>query len=225
MNQDQWNNFTLFLIAFGFLIVSFIQPFMYANFEPEIPKEVLLAKDMVYTGDSLGGFIGVKPSVFLERFFGDKLFSSECKPVWDSCFKEWLADYVGVPVGNVFLINIIQELFDQGDVLLGLLVLLFSFIFPLSKIVMGLMVTTEKFEYNQNIALYKLLKMTSKWSMTDVFIVALAVTCFKAEKFHLHFMPSTGVYAFALATIISSFATMRLSKQLGEVTTFQPPPK
>ena len=74
MNQDQWNNFTLFLIAFGFLIVSFIQPFMYANFEPEIPKEVLLAKDMVYTGDSLGGFIGVKPSVFLERFLGISCF-------------------------------------------------------------------------------------------------------------------------------------------------------
>ena len=49
--------------------------------------------------------------------------------------------------------------------------------------------------------------------MTDVFVVALLITFFKAESFNFHFQAEYGVYLFATAAILSSISVMLLEQE------------
>jgi hypothetical protein len=220
-----WLPFTLFVSSFVLLVLAFVFPFIRIEFDPEIPSELKTIKDVVYGGKGVVGDILNKVGIGKEvtdqvltgtigDFFGD-LFSDKCKPNWDQCFREWLADKAGLHLGNQYLLGMLVESARLKDFVIMFLLGLFSIIFPLSKIILGMMISGSSTPVIKEQMLFKYLYYTSKWSMTDVFIVALCVMTLKVEKFHLAFVPEWGVICFALSTILASIGGIVLGKELG----------
>ena len=132
MNQERWNSFAIFFVALCLLVAAINTPFAEVYFSPSIPAEIEDAKNWVYRmkkGESILFGTGLSDTI-TERFFGEKLFSSECEPVWDRCFNEWLADKAGIQVGAVLITNI-MDLTQKNEWLLAMLVGFFSIGFPL----------------------------------------------------------------------------------------------
>lgn len=127
---------------------------------------------------------------------------------WSGCVKDWIAYKAGIPVGDQYILGVIWGLAGSGEVLLALLLFVFSVCFPVSKVAMSAYLALVG-PASQPRAL-KALKLTSKWSMTDVFVVALLITFFKADSFNFHFQARLGVYCFAGAAILSSMAVYLL---------------
>lgn len=210
----------LFLIAFILLTFSLISPFISIQFDPEIPAVIEKAKDLVYSGSKTpiaGNFL----QQFVNQFFGTELFSAECRPKWNDCFRDWLAAKAGFQVGKQYLVQMIATTFSQGDILLGILILSFSVFFPIFKIGLGILISLDRLPKLIKQRWYKILVAVGKWSMTDVFVVALLIMFFKAEHVHLVFHAEIGVYCFALSTIFASLASMLLGKAIGAKLVFE----
>ncbi len=130
----------------------------------------------------------------------------------EPCAKSWIIDTAGIPVGERTLPGLVEEVFDNGEVLLGMLLVLFSICFPALKLVLcallGLGAGSDAFGQR----LEWLLHHTSKWSMTDVFVVALLIVFFKADGLNFRFEAELGVYLFAASTIIASIGSSVLSR-------------
>jgi uncharacterized paraquat-inducible protein A len=56
----------------------------------------------------------------------------------------------------------------------------------------------------------RFLRITSKWSMTDVFLVALLITFFKADTFNFRFEAESGLYFFAAGALLSTITVQVL---------------
>jgi hypothetical protein len=140
------------------------------------------------------------------------------KDALQTCMKWWVVDRGGIPIGDQYLFEIIRRLFDSKDVALGLLITLFSICFPLLKVGLSLVlslrpITDWSIEF---------LSITAKWSMTDVFIVALLITFFKADSFNFHFEAGTGLYFFAGGALLSSMAVMLLERSIKKQSLAEP---
>jgi hypothetical protein len=127
----------------------------------------------------------------------------------ERCTRHWIIEMAGLPVGEQYLTGIIRDLFRSGELFLGILIFLFSIVFPFSKVGLSLVCSLSEAHRKK---LLHWLEWTSKWSMTDVFVVALVIVFFKANTFNFHFRAEVGAYAFALAAILSSQAVHLLSK-------------
>lgn len=206
--------FALYFISLALLIGAFVTPFVSIGFEPPVPSSVERAKDVVYMG-SKTPFVGDAIQSFASQFFGEQLFSAECETRWKECFRDWLAEKGGFQVGDQYLPGMIAATFQAGDYFLGVLILAFSILFPLSKIVLGVFVSLGAGAKRAQERAYKALVATGKWSMTDVFVVSLLILFFKAEHIHLSFSAELGVYFFAVSTIGSSLASYFLGNALG----------
>ena len=125
----------------------------------------------------------------------------------DLCIK-WWASTGGVPLGSRTLPGIIGGLFESGTIVLGVLVVLFSILFPLSKIVVTLIIGLG----SPSPRLTRVLALTGKWSMADVFLVAMLITFFKADSLNFSFVGEVGIYLFAAAALLSSLAVSVLEK-------------
>jgi hypothetical protein len=123
-----------------------------------------------------------------------------------TCMKWWVADRGGVPIGDQYLLGIIHRLFESGDVLLGFMIVLFSICFPLLKIGSCLYLSLRPAAERS----MRFLRITSKWSMTDVFLVALLITFFKADTFNFRFEAESGLYFFAAGALLSTITVQVL---------------
>lgn len=132
------------------------------------------------------------------------------KTPFQTCTKWWMVAEAGIPIGTQTIVGVIEGLFTSNDVFLGFLIVIFSILFPILKISLSIFLCLQKRISKSSL---KLLTLTSKWSMTDVFVVALLITFFKAESFNFHFQAEYGVYLFALAAILSSFSVMMIEQQ------------
>ncbi len=104
----------------------------------------------------------------------------------------------------------IRSLFQGGQVLLGILVLVVSVIFPLTKIALGLIALSTRTIWPHGTRLLILaLSRLSKWSMLDVFAVALAVIVLNGKLFTNADL-RTGLWLFAGGVLLSTFALHRL---------------
>ena len=131
-------------------------------------------------------------------------------PGWRPCVKAWISYKAGIPVGVKTLSAVILGLFAQDEWLLGALLSLFSICFPALKVGLVLFLGLALGRVELRHRLHKVLELSAKWSMTDVFVVALMIVFFKADSFNFHFQAEIGVYLFAVAAILSSFAVMSL---------------
>ena len=135
-------------------------------------------------------------------------------------FPDWLPDWFGlhdelrdwivkkgkIPVGNQYLLGIIKSLFAEGSIFLGVLIFLFSVIFPVLKIALCAIGLIRYGAINsvRPDGLIKAIGFISKWSMADVFIVAVIIVMFKAKGFNFTFTAAPGIYCYALSAILSS---------------------
>ena len=112
---------------------------------------------------------------------------------------------------RVSVIQALDVLWERGQFLLFFIMLIFSMLLPLAKIFLALRLwggadaRGEKFETS-----LKRAEILGRWSMLDVFLMALAVAAVNLSLIadvHLHW----GLYALAGGVVLSLIATTRMS--------------
>jgi len=100
------------------------------------------------------------------------------------------------------------ELVRQGDWFVGSVVLLFSVVFPLVKIVLLLELSLLGLLHRQHKArTYRVMEFVGKWSMMDVMLLAFMVMLVKLGSLvQFHFGPA--VWAFVLCVAMSMLASI-----------------
>jgi paraquat-inducible protein A len=114
---------------------------------------------------------------------------------------------------NTFSIHSgLVTLFKEGEYILFLIIFVFTILFPTVKILLLSLIHYFRFwpqEKREKLLHY--LSHVSKWSMLDVFIVALLVVIVRlgiAGKVEVRW----GLYVFAVSVILSTLATQRLNR-------------
>ncbi len=96
--------------------------------------------------------------------------------------------------------------FRQGDFAIGIMIFFFTVLFPFIKYI-DLFDDIAGLKIIQNRPLKKLLKQLNKWSMLDVFVIAVLIVAIKLEKRFISVSISTGTVLFALSIIIRLIIT------------------
>jgi paraquat-inducible protein A len=100
------------------------------------------------------------------------------------------------------------ELISHGSWFIGGVVLLFSVVFPLVKIVMLIELSLLNLLHRKHRSLtYHIMEYTGKWSMMDVMLLAFLVMLIKLGNM-VHFEFGPAVIAFVLCVAMSLFASM-----------------
>ena len=111
---------------------------------------------------------------------------------------------------EVSILQGVIELWHHGDVLLALLFIAFTMIFPLAKLSVALSLwAAPQLDRDRITRRSRWLAVCGKWSMLDVFVVALVVVAAKLSLIadvEVH----AGIYVFAVAIIASMLCTERL---------------
>lgn len=137
-------------------------------------------------------------------------------PNWFSLHKEleeWIVKKGKIPVGYQYLLGIIKSLFEEGSFFLGIIIFLFSVVFPVLKIVLCAIALIPSQKRDAKDKIIRAIGYVSKWSMADVFIVALIIVMFKAKGFNFKFTAEWGLYFYAISAILSSLAILLIMRQ------------
>ena len=102
----------------------------------------------------------------------------------------------------------VWELLTHGSWFVGLVVLLFSIVFPLVKLVLMLELSLLGVLHRKHKAFtYRVMEHAGKWSMMDVLLLAFLVMLVKlGDLVEFHIGP--GVVAFTLCVVMSMIASM-----------------
>lgn len=114
---------------------------------------------------------------------------------------------------NTFSIHTgLMSLFKEGEYILFLIIFVFTILFPFVKIICLVLLRYFRFwPQEKKERLLRYLSLVSKWSMLDVFIVALLVVIVRlgiTGKVEVRW----GLYVFAVSVILSTLATQWLSR-------------
>ena len=105
----------------------------------------------------------------------------------------------------------VVALWHQHDYALAAVLFFFSIIFPLAKLLALAVIWFVKLADDQRAALLHWLSLLGKWSMLDVFVVAILIVLVKLGPL-VHVEPRAGVYVFAAAIISSMLTTMYVGR-------------
>ncbi len=112
------------------------------------------------------------------------------------------------------VIGSIHKLFEGGDVLVAGVILLFSVIVPVSKVVSLLSISIfmeNRFAHS----IVKFFKLIGKWSMVDVFVVAVFLVYLTANKGDVSRAEvEVGLYFFLAYVIVSMLVSLSADKML-----------
>jgi paraquat-inducible protein A len=104
------------------------------------------------------------------------------------------------------------QLLLQGQYLLFLLIAGFSIVLPTLKLLVLLRLTGAAIQHDSRLPRYlKLMHDYGRWSMLDVFVVAVLVVTVKLgaiAQVQIHY----GLYAFCAAVLLTLFITARISR-------------
>ena len=103
----------------------------------------------------------------------------------------------------------IVSLWTEGYYILGLVVLLFSVIFPILKLVMLFSLWFRNLTAQQRQSYVHWLAIMGKWSMLDVFVVAITIVVAKISNF-ANAQARMGIYFFGISIVLAILATMRM---------------
>ncbi len=137
-------------------------------------------------------------------------------PNWFSLhdeLEEWIVKKGKIPVGNQYLLGIIKSLFADGSFFLGIIIFLFSVVFPMLKIALCAVALISFQKTDAKDKIIKAIGYVSKWSMADVFIVAVIIVMFKAKGFNFKFTAEPGICFYAISAILSSLAILLIMRQ------------
>ena len=105
--------------------------------------------------------------------------------------------------GTTSLVSGVWHLFGEGDVVVGLVVLVFSILFPLVKLVLllelGLFQVTGR---ERRAAAFRWMERIGKWGMLDVLVIALMVMLVKLGSL-IQVRFEVGLYLFLLCVVFS----------------------
>ncbi|MEM9373871.1 MAG: paraquat-inducible protein A [Planctomycetota bacterium] len=100
-------------------------------------------------------------------------------------------------------------LLAEGHIFVGLIVLLFSIIAPISKLVLlfALCAGRRALEARDRARTYRLIEFIGRWGMVDVLLVAVLVAAVKLGDL-VQVTPGPGVVAFGVVVLLSLIASM-----------------
>jgi paraquat-inducible protein A len=108
------------------------------------------------------------------------------------------------------LLGGIGELFRAGEWSVGILILLFSILFPLTKLLILLDLSwVQLLGSKQRAVAYRWMEWAGKWSMLDVLLLAILVMWIKLQGL-VAFQFGPAIFAFALCVAMSLLAAMVL---------------
>ncbi len=105
----------------------------------------------------------------------------------------------------------VVALWKGHDYMLAAVLFFFSIVFPLAKLLALGVIWFVKLAHEQRAALLHWLSLLGKWSMLDVFVVAILIVLVKLGPL-VHVEPRAGVYVFAAAIISSMLTTMYVER-------------
>ena len=114
---------------------------------------------------------------------------------WESSYSVWTG---------------VVALWHQHEYLLATVLFVFSMVFPVIKLVALIVLWWVKLDEDYRSALLRGLELLGKWSMLDVFVVAIMIVLVKLGPL-ANVQPRSGVYFFAAAILSSMLTTMYVS--------------
>ena len=109
----------------------------------------------------------------------------------------------------------IQSLFTEGHFILGIIIVLFSVLFPFFKLIVLSVLWYLPLGETQRNSYIHWLGILGKWSMLDVFVVAITIVITKLSGL-AHAEPRIGIYFFFGAILLAMIATERIEKLIKE---------
>lgn len=126
---------------------------------------------------------------------------------------EYLGDIV-LSFESKGVIGSIAKLFEGGDVIVALVIVLFSVVIPILK-VLSLLFVSIFIENDFAHGIVKFFKMIGKWSMVDVFVVAVFLVYLTANKGDVSRAEvEVGLYFFLAYVIVSMLVSLSADKML-----------
>jgi len=126
---------------------------------------------------------------------------------------EYLGDIV-LSFESKGVIGSIVKLYESGDIVVAIVILLFSVVVPGLK-VLSLLFVSIFMESNFAHSIIKFFKMIGKWSMVDVFVVAVFLVYLTANKGDVSRAEvEGGLYFFLSYVIVSMFVSLSADKML-----------
>jgi len=126
---------------------------------------------------------------------------------------EYLGDIV-LSFESKGVIGSIVKLFESGDMVVAMVILLFSVVVPVLK-VLSLLVVSLLMESRFAHGLIRFFKMIGKWSMVDVFVVAVFLVYLTANKGDISRAEvEMGLYFFLAYVIVSMLVSLSADRML-----------
>lgn len=107
----------------------------------------------------------------------------------------------------------IQSLFQEGHAILALIIFLFSVIFPLFKLIVLFQIWFTALNEKQRKLYIHWLGVLGKWSMLDVFVVAVTIVVTKISSF-AKAEAQIGIYFFGCSIMIAMVLTEHIDRLL-----------
>lgn len=135
----------------------------------------------------------------------------------ERCMKLSLSGLLGLDIGEQSLKSIGLQLYRADETVLLFSLLIFAVAFPVAKTgacLIGFSIWSNAKRYQIFGNAMTLLIMISKWSMLDVFVVAVLIATMKLSAFNLQITSELGLFALMVSTLSSSMALVLLSRFL-----------
>ena len=130
-------------------------------------------------------FVGLSlPLLYTQRMF------------WKSSYSVWAG---------------VVELWRQNELLLATILFFFSIVFPITKLVLLTLLWFMRLPASRRTRLLHTLGLLGKWSMLDVFVVAILIVLVKLGPL-ARVEPRVGVYVFSAAIVCSMLTTMYVER-------------
>ena len=101
------------------------------------------------------------------------------------------------------VVGIIQALYQNNKIMVAGMILIFSIIVPIIKILITMLILVSRSQRHQRFG-YRCMQAIGKWSMADVFIVAVYVTFLSANaNQHMKATIEPGFWWFASYCVVS----------------------
>ena len=115
------------------------------------------------------------------------------------------------------VIGSIVKLFDTGDIIVALVILLFSVLVPVLKVFSLLFISIFRESHFAH-KIVKFFKMIGKWSMVDVFVVAVFLVYLTANKGDVSRAEvEVGLYFFLAYVIVSMIVSLSADKMVRQL--------
>lgn len=124
--------------------------------------------------------------------------------------RDWMVSTAGLPVGEHYLARMVYDLLVAKELLVGGALFLFSCVAPGVKLGVTSSLVFGSPSEIQRASRLQWLHVVERWSMADVFVVALLVAYLKADALHFAFSAGPGLYFYTASAVLGALAVGRV---------------